>query len=207
MTYFLYHDDISSEVKFDDVVAIDTETMGLNVNRDRLCLIQLSNGDGIAHLVQITKKSLENKDQFTNLKKIFENPNTTKLFHFARFDIAVIEKNICKLNGPLYCTKIASKLSRTFGAKHGLADLCKDLLNFDLDKQNQTSDWGKEMLTEAQLRYAASDVLFLHQIKNKLDQLLVRENKEKIAKNCFNFLKTRSELDIIGFENLDIFAH
>ena len=207
MTYFLYHDDISSEVKFDDVVAIDTETMGLNVNRDRLCLIQLSNGDGIAHLVQITKKSLENKDQFTNLKKIFENPNTTKLFHFARFDIAVIEKNICKLNGPLYCTKIASKLSRTFGAKHGLADLCKDLLNFDLDKQNQTSDWGKEMLTEAQLRYAASDVLFLHQIKIKLDQILKRENKEDIAKNCFNFLKTRSELDIIGFENLDIFAH
>ena len=152
MTYFLYHDDISSEVKFDDVVAIDTETMGLNVNRDRLCLIQLSNGDGIAHLVQITKNSMENKDQFTNLKKIFENPNTTKLFHFARFDIAVIEKNICKLNGPLYCTKIASKLSRTFGAKHGLADLCKDLLNFELDKQNQTSDWGKEMLTEAQLR-------------------------------------------------------
>ena len=207
MTYFLYHDDISSEVKFDDVVAIDTETMGLNVNRDRLCLIQLSNGDGIAHLVQITKKSLENKDQFTNLKKIFENPNTTKLFHFARFDIAVIEKNICKLNGPLYCTKIASKLSRTFGAKHGLADLCKDLLNFDLDKQNQTSDWGKEMLTEAQLRYAASDVLFLHQIKIKLDQILKRENKEDIAKNCFKFLKTRSELDIIGFENLDIFAH
>jgi len=207
MTYFLYHDDISSEVKFDDVVAIDTETMGLNVNRDRLCLIQLSNGDGIAHLVQITKKSLENKDQFTNLKKIFENPNTTKLFHFARFDIAVIEKNICKLNGPLYCTKIASKLSRTFGAKHGLADLCKDLLNLDLDKQNQTSDWGKEMLTEAQLRYAASDVLFLHQIKIKLDQILKRENKEDIAKNCFNFLKTRSELDIIGFENLDIFAH
>ena len=207
MTYFLYHNDISSEVKFDDVVAIDTETMGLNVNRDRLCLIQLSNGDGIAHLVQITKKSLENKDQFTNLKKIFENPNTTKLFHFARFDIAVIEKNICKLNGPLYCTKIASKLSRTFGAKHGLADLCKDLLNFDLDKQNQTSDWGKEMLTEAQLRYAASDVLFLHQIKIKLDQILKRENKEDIAKNCFNFLKTRSELDIIGFENLDIFAH
>ena len=207
MTYFLYHDDISSEVKFDDVVAIDTETMGLNVNRDRLCLIQLSNGDGIAHLVQITKKSLENKDQFTNLKKIFENPHTTKLFHFARFDIAVIEKNICKLNGPLYCTKIASKLSRTFGAKHGLADLCKDLLNLDLDKQNQTSDWGKEMLTEAQLRYAASDVLFLHQIKIKLDQILKRENKEDIAKNCFNFLKTRSELDIIGFENLDIFAH
>ena len=129
MTYFLYHDDISSEVKFGDVIAIDTETMGLNINRDRLCLIQLSSGDGNAHLVQISKKSFEKQNDFSNLKKIFKNPNTTKLFHFARFDIAVIEKNICRLNGPIYCTKIASKLSRTFGAKHGLADLCKDLLN------------------------------------------------------------------------------
>ena len=207
MTYFLYNDDISPEVEFGDIVAIDTETMGLNINRDRLCLIQLSNGDGIAHLVQISKNSLENKDQFTNLKKIFENPNSTKLFHFARFDIAVIEKNICKLQGPLYCTKIASKLSRTFGAKHGLADLCKDLLELELDKQNQTSDWGQEMLSQSQLKYAASDVLFLHQIKNKLDQILKRENKGDIARNCFNFLKIRSELDLMGFENIDIFAH
>ena len=207
MTYFLYHDDISSEVDFGTTVAIDTETMGLNINRDRLCLIQLSSGDGHAHLVQISKKSLETKDNYPNLKKIFENPNTTKLFHFARFDIAVIEKNICKLNGPLYCTKIASKLSRTFGAKHGLADLCKDLLNFDLDKQNQTSDWGQEVLSKSQLKYAASDVLYLHEIKNKLDVILLRENKLDIAIKCFEFLKTRSELDLIGFENLDIFAH
>ena len=207
MTYFLYHDDISSEVDFGDVVAIDTETMGLNINRDRLCLIQLSNGDGIAHLVQISKKNLDKQENFPNLKKIFKNPNSTKLFHFARFDMAVIQKNICKLNGPIFCTKIASKLSRTFGAKHGLADLCKDLLNLELDKQNQTSDWGLETLSESQLKYAASDVLYLHQIKNKLDQLLVRENKEEIAQKCFEFLKTRSELDLIGFENLDIFAH
>ena len=207
MTYFLYHDDISSEVDFGDVVAIDTETMGLNINRDRLCLIQLSNGDGIAHLVQISKKNLDKQENFPNLKKIFKNPNSTKLFHFARFDLAVIEKNICKLNGPIFCTKIASKLSRTFGAKHGLADLCKDLLNLELDKQNQTSDWGLEKLSESQLKYAASDVLYLHQIKNKLDQLLVRENKEEIAQKCFEFLRTRSELDLIGFENLDIFAH
>ena len=207
MTYFLYHDDISSEVNFGDVIAIDTETMGLNINRDRLCLIQLSNGDGIAHLVQISKKSLDKKENFPNLKKIFKNPNSTKLFHFARFDMAVIEKNICKLNGPIFCTKIASKLSRTFGAKHGLADLCKDLLNLELDKQNQTSDWGLETLSESQLKYAASDVLYLHQIKNKLDKLLKRENKNEIAKKCFEFLKTRSELDLIGFENLDIFAH
>ena len=207
MTYFLHHDDISAEVKFGDIIAIDTETMGLNINRDRLCLIQLSSGDGIAHLVQISKRGLEKQESFPNLKKIFKNPNSTKLFHFARFDIAVIEKNICKLNGPIYCTKIASKLSRTFGAKHGLADLCKDLLNLELDKQKQTSDWGLENLSEAQLNYAASDVLYLHQIKNKLDQLLTRENKEEIVKKCFEFLKTRSELDLIGFENLDIFAH
>ena len=207
MTYFLYHDDISSEVDFGDVVAIDTETMGLNINRDRLCLIQLSSGDGIAHLVQISKKNLDKQENFPNLKKIFKNPNSTKLFHFARFDMAVIEKNICKLNGPIFCTKIASKLSRTFGAKHGLADLCEDLLNLELDKQNQTSDWGLETLSESQLKYAASDVLYLHQIKSKLDQILIRENKEEIAKKCFEFLKTRSELDLIGFENLDIFAH
>ena len=207
MTYFLYYDDISSEVNFGDVIAIDTETMGLNINRDRLCLIQLSSGDGNAHLVQISKKSLEKQDSFPNLKSIFENPSSTKLFHFARFDMAVIEKNICKLHGPIYCTKIASKLSRTFGAKHGLADLCKDLLNLELDKQNQTSDWGQEELSKSQLKYAASDVIYLHEIKKKLDEILMRENKLDIAKKCFEFLKTRSELDLIGFENLDIFAH
>ena len=129
MNYFLHHNDISSEVDFGDVIAIDTETMGLNINRDRLCLIQLSSGDGNAHLVQISKKGLEKKDNFPNLKKIFENPNSTKLFHFARFDIAVIEKNLCKLNGPIYCTKIASKLARTFTDKHGYKDICKELLS------------------------------------------------------------------------------
>ena len=207
MNYFLYQDDIPSNIKFGDVIAIDTETMGLNLQRDRLCLIQLSNGDGNAHLVQISKKSLTNKKSFVNLKKIFSNPSSTKLFHFARFDIAVIEKNICKLNGPVYCTKIASKLSRTFGARHGLSDLCKDLLGFELDKQNQTSDWGSENLNSAQLNYAASDVLYLHQIKIELDAILKRERKEDIAKQCFEFIKTRSKLDIIGFDNLDIFSH
>ena len=207
MNYFLYQDDIPSNIKFNDVIAIDTETMGLNLQRDRLCLIQLSNGDGNAHLVQISKKSLTNKKSFVNLKKIFSNPSSTKLFHFARFDVAVIEKNICKLNGPVYCTKIASKLSRTFGARHGLSDLCKDLLGFELDKQNQTSDWGSENLNSAQLNYAASDVLHLHQIKIELDAILKRERKENIAKQCFEFIKTRSKLDIIGFDNLDIFSH
>ncbi len=207
MNYFLYQDDIPSNIEFGDIIAIDTETMGLNLHRDRLCLIQLSNGDGKAHLVQISNKSLTNKKSFINLKKIFNNPSSTKLFHFARFDIAVIEKNICKLNGPIYCTKIASKLSRTFGARHGLADLCKDLLGFELDKQNQTSDWGSENLNSAQLNYAASDVLYLHQIKIELDAILKRERKENIAKQCFEFIKTRSKLDIIGFDNLDIFSH
>ncbi len=207
MNYFLHQDDIPSNIEFGDIVAIDTETMGLNLNRDRLCLIQLSNGDGNAHLVQISKKSLENKKSFINLKKIFNNRSSTKLFHFARFDIAVIEKNICELRGTVYCTKIASKLSRTFGARHGLADLCKDLLGFELDKQNQTSDWGTENLNSAQLKYAASDVLYLHQIKIELDAILKREKKEDIAKQCFDFIKTRSKLDLIGFESLDIFSH
>ena len=207
MTYFLYQDDIPQSIKFGKIIAIDTETMGLNINRDRLCLIQLSNGDGNAHLVQITKESLCNKNSFANLKKIFNDSSSTKLFHFARFDIAVIEKNICNINGPIYCTKIASKLSRTFGAKHGLADLCKDLLGFELDKQNQTSDWGKKNLSDSQLKYAASDVLYLHKIKIELDTILKREDKENIAKQCFEFLKIRSKLDLNGFDNLDIFAH
>ncbi len=207
MNYFLYQDDIPSNIKFGDIVAIDTETMGLNLQRDRLCLIQLSNGDGNAHLIQISKESLINKKSFINLKKILNNPSSTKLFHFARFDIAVIEKYICKLNGPVYCTKIASKLSRTFGARHGLADLCKDLLGFELDKQNQTSDWGSKDLNASQLKYAASDVLYLHKIKIELDNLLKREEKVDIARLCFEFIKTRSKLDLIGFESLDIFSH
>ena len=207
MNYFLYKDDIPPNIEFGNIIAIDTETMGLNLQRDRLCLIQLSNGDGNAHLIQISKNSIGRNDSFLNLKKIFQNPKSTKLFHFARFDIAVIEKNICELNGPIYCTKIASKLSRTYGARHGLADLCKDLLGFELDKQNQTSDWGSKDLDTSQLKYAASDVLHLHKIKIKLDALLKREEKVDIARLCFEFIKTRSKLDLIGFDSLDIFSH
>jgi len=207
MPFYLYKNDIPSEINFGDIVAIDTETMGLNLQRDRLCLIQLSNGDGNAHLVQISKKSFEDKNNFVNLKKIFQNPNSTKLFHFARFDVAVIEKNICPINGQIYCTKIASKLSRTFGAKHGLSDLCRDLLDIELDKYNQTSDWGAPILNESQLQYAASDVIYLHRLKKELDLILKREKREKIALECFNFLRTRSKLDLIGFDNIDIFSH
>ncbi len=207
MNYFLYQDDIPSNIKFGEIVAIDTETMGLNLQRDRVCLIQLSNGDGNAHLIKISKEGLTNKKSFFNLKKILEDPHSTKLFHFARFDIAVIEKHICNLNGPVYCTKIASKLSRTFGAKHGLADLCKDLLDVELDKQNQTSDWGSKDLNESQLRYAASDVIYLHKIMAELNTILKREEKVEIAKQCFDFIRTRSKLDLIGFDSLDIFSH
>ena len=207
MTYFIYQNDIPSEIEFRDIVAIDTETMGLKFHRDRLCLIQLSSGDGKAHLIQVSKNELEKKDKFTNLKRILNDENLTKLFHFARFDIAVLEKHVCTIKGPIYCTKIASKLCRTFGARHGLADLCRDLLSLELDKQNQTSDWGSKELSDSQLKYAASDVLYLHKIKVKLDLILERENRKDLAESCFNFLKTRSRLDLIGFNDLDIFSH
>ena len=207
MTYFIYQNDIPSEIEFRDIVAIDTETMGLKFHRDRLCLIQLSSGDGKAHLIQVSKNELEKKDKFTNLKRILNDENLTKLFHFARFDIAVLEKHVCIIKGPIYCTKIASKLCRTFGARHGLADLCRDLLSLELDKQNQTSDWGSKELSDSQLKYAASDVLYLHKIKIKLDLILDRENRKDLAESCFNFLKTRSRLDLIGFNDLDIFSH
>ena len=207
MTYFIYQNDIPSNITFKDVVAIDTETMGLRFHRDRLCLVQLSNGDGKAHLIQVSKDELKKKDKFINLKKILTDKNLTKLFHFARFDIAILEKNVCPIKGPVYCTKIASKLCRTFGARHGLADLCRDLLSLELDKQNQTSDWGAKELSNSQLKYAASDVLYLHKIKKELDIILERENRKDLAVSCFNFLTTRSKLDLIGFNDLDIFSH
>lgn len=207
MTYFIYQNDIPSDVEFKDIVAIDTETMGLKFHRDRLCMIQLSGGDGKAHLVQVSREELEKKDKFVNLKKILSNEKLTKLFHFARFDIAVLENNVCKIHGPVYCTKIASKLCRTFGARHGLSDLCRDILDLELNKQNQTSDWGSRELNDSQLKYAASDVLYLHKIKEKLDLMLERENRKELAEACFKFLKTRAEMDLIGFNDLDIFSH
>ena len=207
MTYFIYQNDIPPDIEFNNIVAIDTETMGLKFHRDRLCMIQLSGGDGKAHLVQVSKKALEKKEKFVNLKKILSNEKLTKLFHFARFDIAVLENNVCKINGPIYCTKIASKLCRTFGARHGLSDLCRDILDLELNKQNQTSDWGSKELNDSQLKDAASDVLYLHKIKEKLDLMLERENRKELAEACFKFLKTRAEMDLIGFNDLDIFSH
>ena len=204
MNYKLYKNDFPATLKLNNEVAIDTETMGLNLNRDRLCLVQLSFGDDIAHLVQISKNP--NKKP-KNLIKLLENKNISKIFHFARFDLAMLQKNICNINGPIYCTKIASKLSRTFGAKHGLKDLCKDLLNIELDKSNQTSDWGIDKLAHEQLVYASQDVLYLHKLKFCLNEILDREGRINLALECFESLKTRVKLDLEGFQESDIFAH
>ncbi|MDA9714725.1 ribonuclease H-like domain-containing protein [bacterium] len=204
MNYKLYKNDFPSTLNFKKMVAIDTETMGLNINRDRLCLVQVCFGDDIAHLLQLSKQAREKPK---NLIKLLQNKTITKIFHYGRFDLAMLNKNVSPVVGPIYCTKIASKLSRTFGAKHGLKDLCKDLLNIELDKFNQTSDWGTKILSKAQLAYAAQDVLFLHKIKIKLDEILVREGKMNLALECFESLKTRVKLDLEGFQELDIFAH
>ena len=204
MKYKLYKNDFPSTLNLKKMVAIDTETMGLNLNRDRLCLVQVCFGDNIAHLLQLSKQP---KEKPKNLIKLLKNKSITKIFHYGRFDLAMLNKNVGPVVGPIYCTKIASKLSRTFGAKHGLKDLCKDLLNIELDKFNQTSDWGSKTLSKDQLAYAAQDVLFLHKLKIKLDEILLREGKMNLALECFESLKTRVKLDLEGFQELDIFAH
>ena len=204
MNYKLYKNDFPSTLNLKKMVAIDTETMGLNLNRDRLCLVQVCFGDDIAHLLQLSKQA---KEKPKNLIKLLQNKTITKIFHYGRFDLAMLNKNVGPVVGPIYCTKIASKLSRTFGAKHGLKDLCKDLLNIELDKFNQTSDWGTKKLSKDQLAYAAQDVLFLHKLKIKLDEILLREGKMNLALECFESLKTRVKLDLEGFQELDIFAH
>ena len=204
MKYKLYKNDFPSTLNLKKMVAIDTETMGLNLNRDRLCLVQVCFGDDIAHLLQLSKQP---KEKPKNLIKLLKNKSITKIFHYGRFDLAMLNKNVGPVVGPIYCTKIASKLSRTFGAKHGLKDLCKDLLNIELDKFNQTSDWGTKILSKDQLAYAAQDVLFLHELKIKLDEILLREGKMNLALECFESLNTRVKLDLEGFQELDIFAH
>ena len=199
----LYRGDLPSGLNLGSVVAIDSETMGLKPQRDRLCLIQLSSGDGNAHLVQFARCNYT----APNLVKLLEDPDVTKVFHYARFDVAIIKKYLKVQTNSIYCTKIASKLVRTYTDKHGLKDLCKELLNLDLSKQQQSSDWGAKNLTEEQKKYAASDVLYLHKIKEILDQRLLREERDKLAAFCFEFLQTRANLDLIGFENEDIFSH
>ena len=199
----LYRGDLPSGLNLGPVVAIDSETMGLKPQRDRLCLIQLSSGNGNAHLVQFERCNYT----APNLVKLLEDPNITKVFHYARFDVAIIKKYLKVRTTSIYCTKIASKLVRTYTDKHGLKDLCKELLNVDLSKQQQSSDWGAKNLTEEQKTYAASDVLYLHKIKDILDQRLLREERDELAAFCFEFLQTRANLDLIGFENEDIFSH
>nr|WP_210730620.1 ribonuclease D [Roseibacterium persicicum] len=185
------------------VVAIDCETMGLNPHRDRLCVVQLSGGDGHAHLVQVAQGQTE----APNLARLLTDPEVLKLFHFGRFDIAVMYHAFGALAAPVYCTKIASKLVRTFTDRHGLKYLLQELLEIDISKQQQTSDWGAERLTEAQKAYAASDVLYLHRLKEALDGMLAREGRTDVAQACFEFLPARARLDLAGWPEIDIFAH
>jgi ribonuclease D len=199
----LYRGDLPADLSFGSVVAIDTETMGLNPHRDRLCLVQLSSGDGHAHLVQIAK----GQTKAPHLAALLADPNVLKLFHFGRFDIAVLEHALGVRCEPVYCTKIAAKLTRTFTDRFGLKDLCKELLGVDLSKQQQTSDWGAESLSEEQLSYAASDVLHLHALKAKLDALLEREGRIELAQAAFRFLPSRARLDLAGWPEVDIFEH
>lgn len=203
MAITLHKGDLDANVKFTGSVAIDTETMGLNPNRDRLCLVQLSSGDGNAHLVQIAAGQTE----APNLVKLLEDQNITKIFHFARFDVAVLKKYLNADVAPVYCTKIASKLSRTYTDRHGLKDLVRELLNIDISKQQQSSNWGADELSKGQMEYAASDVYHLHKLMEKLDVMLNTNNRAELARKCFEFLPTRCELDLEGWESTDIFAH
>jgi len=199
----LHKGDLPDGLDLGPVVAIDTETMGLNPFRDRLCLVQLSSGDGNSHLVQIAR----GQTAAPNLQRMLADPAVLKLFHFGRFDIAALQHAFGTVTAPVYCTKIASKLIRTYTDRHGLKDLLLTLLDIDISKQQQTSDWGAEGLTEAQLAYAASDVLYLHRLKAELDQRLAREGRTATARACFDFLPTRAALDLTGWPEIDIFAH
>jgi ribonuclease D len=203
VTIHLHRGDLPEGLSFGDAVAVDTETMGLNPHRDRLCLVQLSAGDGVCHLVQFAPGRYE----APNLTALLADPAVTKLFHFARFDIAALQLYLGVVAAPVYCTKVASRLVRTFTDRHGLKDLCRDLLGVDLSKQQQSSDWGADTLTQEQLEYAASDVRHLHALKQRLDQMLAREGRTALAEACFGFLPARAALDLGGWPDLDIFAH
>ncbi|NDG68090.1 MAG: ribonuclease D [Proteobacteria bacterium] len=199
----IHKNDLPSNLNPGKIIAIDTETMGLDYKRDPLCLVQISSGDEEVHLIQINRKTFK----ADNLKKILEDNHIKKIFQFARFDLAVLNYYLKAEINNVYCTKIASKIGRTYTDKHGLKDLCKELLNIELSKQMQSSDWGAETLTEQQVNYAASDVLYLHKIKVELDKILIREKRMELAEHCFNFLKHRVTLDLAGWNNQDIFAH
>jgi ribonuclease D len=199
----LHKNDLPDGLDLGPVVAIDSETLGLNPYRDRLCLAQLSAGDGVCHAVQFAAGGFA----APNLKRLLGDPAVTKLFHFARFDMAMLRKHLGVVTAPVYCTKIASKLVRTYTDRHGLKDLVKELLGVDMSKEQQSSDWGAPDLTEKQLAYAASDVAHLHRLKEVLDAMLAREGRTALAKACFDFLPARVELDLAGWPDVDIFAH
>ena len=200
---YLHKGDLPEGVTFNGPVAVDSETMGLSLVRDPLCLVQLADGGGEAHLVQLDRSSYH----APNLKRVLSDQNVLKLFHFARFDIAMFMRDLNLICAPLYCTRTASRLVRTYTDRHGLKDLCKELLGRDISKDQQSSDWGAAELSDAQLAYAASDVLHLHALKEKLDVMLAREGRTEIAQSCFDFLPTRAALDLAGWDEQDIFAH
>jgi ribonuclease D len=207
-TIHLHKHDLPDGLALGSVVAVDTETMGLNPHRDRLCLVQLSAGDGHAHLVQLIPPSLGGRGyDCRNLARLLADHGVVKLMHFARFDVAVLQHSLGIKVAPVRCTKIAARLTRTFTDRHGLKDLCRDLLGVELSKQQQTSDWGAVELTAEQLAYAASDVLHLHALWARLDALLLREGRRDLAEACFEFLPARARLDLLGYEQPDIFAH
>ena len=203
MTIRLHKGDLPDGLDLGPSVAIDTETLGLNPHRDRLCLVQLSRGDGDAELVQIA----QGQTRAPNLERLLSDPKVLKIFHFGRFDLAVLRQTFGATPQPVYCTKIASKLTRTYTDRHGLKDLVRELLGVEISKQQQSSDWGAEKLSDAQLAYAASDVLYLHELKARLDAMLAREGRSALAAQCFAFLPARAELDLAGWPETDIFAH
>ena len=203
MTNHLYQNDLPDGLDLGPIVAIDCETMGLHPHRDRLCVVQMSSGDGHAHLVQVA----QGQTDAPNLCAMLTNPDVLKLFHFGRFDIAALQNTFGALTAPVYCTKIASRLVRTYTDRHGLKNLLQELLNEDISKQQQSSDWGADTLTKAQIDYAASDVLHLHKLREKLDVMLEREGRDALAQACFRFLPTRALLDLEGWPETDIFAH
>lgn len=203
MANFIHSGDLPDGLDFGASVAVDSETMGLNPHRDRLCLVQLSDGNGDAHMVKFKQGCYD----APNLKALMTNPDVLKIFHFARFDVAVMKKYLGIDTAPLYCTKIVSKLVRTYTDRHGLKDLCRELGGVSLDKQQQSSDWGADEISDAQQNYAASDVLYLHRIKAKLDIMLAREGRTSLAEAAFQFLPVRADMDLAGFYEMDIFSH
>ena len=203
MTVYLHQGDLPDDLDLGPEVAIDSETMGLRFRRDPLCVVQLSSGDGDAHVVRLNRPAYD----CPNLKRVLTDPTVTKIFHFGRFDIGMFQLHLGVETRPVYCTKIASKLARTYTDRHGLKDVVREMVGVDLSKAQQSSDWGNAELTQAQLDYAASDVLYLHAAKTRLDMMLEREGRTELARKCFDFLPTRSALDLAGWDEMDIFAH